>query len=328
MLNRLILLMFLVVGLTLKIFADDSLRYEINVEKSLLGTEITGKVICADLLKAKKALYYAFKEIERIDSCYDYSSENSKIHKINNNAYKSPVNVDIETFELLRRSIKYSELYFGLFDISLGALTDLWGFSKDAEIKLPHPDSINKLLESVGYENIILDSVKMTCKFNKPDLKIDLGGIAKGYAVDRAASILDSLGIDDYIINAGGDLTAKGKNKNGENWNVGIKHPRIADTIISAFKSPYAKTSIASSGDYERYKIINGKRYHHILNPFTGYCENKCQSVTVIYDNTEATTALAKYIFLIGSDEFLNLELSKKIKYLIVDDKGKVITNM
>jgi FAD:protein FMN transferase len=310
-----------------KLIADDSLRYEINVEKSLLGTEITGKVISSDIKTAKKALYFAFKEIERIDSLYDYSSSNSIVFRLNNFAYSQPVKIDNETYELLERAIEYSKLYSGYFDVSLGALTDLWGFSKDAEIQLPTKNQIDSLIKSVGYNNIILDSVNQTCRYTKPDLKIDFGGIAKGYAVDQAAKILDSFGIEDYIVNAGGDLTAKGKNKNNKNWVIGIKHPRMADTIVSAFSALDSKTSVASSGDYERFKIINGVRYHHILNPFTGYCENKCQSVTVIDSSTESATVLAKYIFLIGADAFLILPLSKETKYFIVNSDGNIITN-
>ncbi len=312
----------------LPINAQDSLLYEINVEKSLLGTVVSAKVISDDIQNSKRALYYAFKEIERIDSLYDYSNPNSIIYIINQNAYTQSIKLDSETFCLLKRAMNYSIAYEGQFDVSLGALTDLWGFSKEAEIILPSKYQIDRLLKSVGSKNIILDSLNLTCHFTKPDLKIDLGGIAKGYAVDQAAKILDSYKIDNYIVNTGGDLTAKGKNKMGENWVVGIKHPRENDTSIAVFSASSSKTCVASSGDYERYKIIDGVRYHHILNPFTGYCENKSQSVTVIADNTESATALAKYIFLIGADKFLTLQLSKEVKYHIVNSEGVVFTNL
>ena len=303
----------------------EEVKYMVDVQKSLLGTEIIGKAIDTDIRKAQKAVYYAFKEIERIDSLYNYSVPTSIVYQINHNAAKSPYKINQETYYLIKRAKEYSALYEGYFDVSLGALTDLWGFSKDQTIKLPQKSEIEYLLKSVGYKNMELDSVNSTIYFKTKDLKIDLGGLAKGYAVDRAGKILDSLQIQDYIINAGGDLIAKGKNNNDEPWNVGIKHPRIADSVAYTFRVD--NQCVATSGDYERFIIINGRRYHHILNPFTGYSENSLQSVTVVYNNTEQATALDKYIFLLGLDKFLKSELAEEIKYYIIDSEGRAYTN-
>lgn len=304
----------------------EEVKYMVDVQKSLLGTEIVGKAIDTDIRKAQRAIYYAYKEIERIDSLYNYSEPTSIVYQINHNANKSPYKINSEAYNLIKRAKEYSAIYEGYFDVSLGAITDLWGFSKDEQAKLPDKSAINQLLKSVGSANIELDSANSTVYFRTADLKIDLGGLAKGYAVDRAARILDSMQIRDYIINAGGDLVAKGRNNRNEPWTVGIKHPRIADSVAYSFSAE--NMCVATSGDYERYIIVAGRRYHHILNPFTGYSENSLQSVTVAYKTTEQATALGKYIFLIGLDKFLSSQLSKDTKYFIIDAAGKEYTNM
>jgi len=296
--------------------------YEVNVSKNLLGTVLEAKVIAEDVIIAKKALYLAFKEIERIDSVYNLYHTGSPVYFININAGIKNQQVPFETFQLIKRAIEYSKKYEQLFDITIGPITDLWGFNSDREIKIPSKILLDSLLKLVDYRNIILNEKDTSVYLKYKGMMLDLGGIAKGFAVDRASEVLKELGINNFLINAGGDICISGKNNKNEPWSVGIKHPRKTDSLLASFND--TNTCIATSGDYERFTEINGRRYHHILYPNTGMPGWKSRSVTVMLKTTEEATVLAKYIFLLGYEKFEKLNLAKEVKYFIVNDKGQI----
>src|SRR3989339_1663064 len=320
------ILLFIIVTFPYTLYSqsDSAVKplYEVNVSKNLLGTVIEAKVINEDVNKAKTALYQAFKEIERIDSVYNLYQKNSPINLLNKYAGINTQQVPFETFQLIKRAIEYSKKYEQLFDITIGPITDVWGFNSDKEIKIPSKHILDSLLKLVDYRNIILNEKDTSVYLSNKGMMLDLGGIAKGFAVDRASAVLKEFGINNFLINAGGDICVSGKNSKNDLWSIGIKHPRKTDSLLASFKA--TNTCIATSGDYERYADINGKRYHHILYPNTGMPGWKSQSVTVLFSTTEEATILAKYIFLLGHEIFEKLSLSKKVKYLIVDDKGKI----
>ncbi len=296
--------------------------YEVNVSKNLLGTVIEAKVIHEDINKAKSSLYLAFKEIERIDSAYNLYHTGSPVYLINCNAGIKSRKIPYETFQLIKRATEYSKKYEQLFDITIGPISDLWGFNSENEIQIPSKYILDSLLKLVDYRNIILNDKDTSVFLKNKRMMLDLGGIAKGFAVDRASAIIKGLGINNFLINAGGDICVHGKNRKNEPWAIGIKHPRKTDSLLASFNA--TNTCIATSGDYERYIDIDGIRYHHILYPKTGMPGWKSRSVTVLFNTTEEATVLAKYIFLIGYKKFERLSLSKEIKYFIVDNEGKI----
>lgn len=303
----------------------DSGYYEVYASKFLLGTLIEGKVVVSDISFGKKVLYKAFKEIERIDSLYSIQNPNSLLNYVNSNAYKETIPLDSDSFKLFERAIYYSKKYEGLFDITIGKLTELWGFNSDREIKIPDSAIIRKYIDFVDYKYIELDNKSRTIRFKKEGILLDLGGIAKGYAVDRAAKIVQRFGIKNFFIDAGGDLFVSGSNSQGQDWNIGIKHPRKTNDYIASFRA--TDIGIATSGDYERFAIIEGKRYHHILDPRNGFPGDKAQSVTVLLPNVEEATVLAKYIFLVGVDSFSKHKLANDVPYLVVDSNGIIHYN-
>ncbi len=300
----------------------ESPSFEVNVNKSLMGTEIVAQAICKNANKGKEALYFAFKEIERIDSLYSMYGYSSIIRQINMNSGIRSTKVTWETFSIIKRAINYSKKYDGLFDITIGSLTDLWGFSSDREVIVPAQSKIKSLLPLVSYKNIILKDKDTTVFLQKKGMMLDLGGIAKGYAVDRACEILRKNGINDFMLDAGGDLCVSGKNSKGEDWVIGIEHPRKKGEVIASFKC--TNTCVATSGDYERFIIVKGVRYHHILLPSTGIPGRLSRSVTVIFNNTEEGTVLDKYIFLTGIKKFGKTKLAKSLKYFVVAQDGKI----
>ena len=302
--------------------AEEDQIFEINVSKNLLGTVIEAKVISKDITAAKKALYFAFKEIERIDSLFSFQNKNSVISRINKMAGISAVKVSRETYELISDAKEFSKKYQGLFDITIGSISVLWGFNSDGDIQIPSKTEIENLLPTVDYRLIELDKENLTVFLKKKDMKIDPGGIAKGYAVDRAAALLIKQGLNNFMLNAGGDVYAAGKNAEGLDWSIGIKHPRKNDEALATVR--VNNLAVSTSGDYERHIIKNGKRYHHILLPATGYSGDLCQSVTVLTDNSEEGTVLAKYIFLLGYEKFASTKFAATVKYLLVSTDGSI----
>jgi thiamine biosynthesis lipoprotein len=303
---------------------NDTTMYEVTVSKYLMGTTVDATARCTDVNYCKEALVSAYKEMERIDHLMSCENDSSEISKINRSAGIGPVKVSQETLGILERSKAYAEKYNGIFDVTIGPLSDLWGFSSDREVVLPQDSIIQKLKKLVNFRDLIINEKDTTAFLNKKGMSIDLGGIAKGYAVDRGSAVLKNNGITNFILNAGGDIYVSGTKGKDEQWKIGIKHPRKTNDIIAAFNlRDYA---VATSGDYERFKIINGVRYHHILLPATGYPGTLSESSTIIAPTTEEAVTVAKFIFLIGwqktfSDKELNFPM------LIVASDGSIHYN-
>lgn len=276
---------------------DSSETYEVYVSKNLIGTLIEAKIVTKDINASKKILYYAFKEIERIDSLLAWQIPTSEISKINSSAGKYPVKVSYETYSILERSLSYSKSSDGIFDVTVGPLTQLWGFNGDEEpTTAQEKRAIDSCLQLVGYKDLILNPNDTTAFLKRAGMSIDLGGIGKGYAIDRAADILKKNGLTSFLFNAGGDVLVSGYKSEAQNWTVGIKDPRLDDKLIGSVE--LFDKSIATSGDYERYFEIDGKRYHHILDPFTGYPASNSMSVSVIAESAERADALATTVFI------------------------------
>ncbi|UCD84069.1 MAG: FAD:protein FMN transferase [Deltaproteobacteria bacterium] len=286
-----------------------------------MGTFIEITAQGTDAKKMNRAVEGAFAEIKRIERLMSEREKGSELSRINQNSGKKAVKVSQEMLGVIIRSIHFSEISRGAFDISWAALAGLWDF--DRKKSIPPKEKINNALKLVDYRNIAVDRKNSTVFLQVEGMRIGLGGIAKGYAVDRAIQVLQQEGIQDAIVNAGGDLRVIGE-KDGQPWRVGIQDPREKDKLLGVLE--ITDTSFASSGDYERYFIKDGVRYHHILNPKTGFPAQGCRSVTIICPSALEADALATAVFVLGPAAGLKLiEDLAGVETLIIDHEGKII---
>ncbi len=319
-----ILISFLLFFSNSIIAQTDTTMYKLSVTKYLMGTTVETTARSTDINLCKRALLASYEEMQRVENLLSCEKESSEISAINRDSGLHPVKVSYETLEMLKRSKAYCKKYHGLFDVTIGPLSDLWGFSEDKEIVLPKDKTIKKLKKLVNYKDMVINENDTTVFLKKKGMSIDLGGIAKGYAIDRGSAVLKNMGITNFILNAGGDIYVSGTKDKETLWKLGIKHPRNTNDLIAEFDlKDYA---VATSGDYERFKIINGVRYHHILDPRTGYSGTLSESSTILAPTAEEADATATYVFLLGwkktlSDKNLNYPL------LIVSSNGSVHYN-
>ncbi len=234
------------------------------------------------------------QEMHRIDKAMSPYKKSSELSLVNNKASKEFVVITSELFDLLEESRKISEMSDGAFDITYASVGYQYDYRKKQK---PNQDSINNSLKAIDYRAVVLDREKSAVRFSHPDVKIDLGGIAKGYAVKRCLELLKAAGIKHALVSAGGDTGLLG-DRRGRPWYVGIKHPRAEDK--TAVQLPLSNESISTSGDYERFFIEKGVRYHHIINPKTGDSARKVVSVSIIGKDATYVDALSTTVFVKG----------------------------
>lgn len=267
----------------------------------------------------KSLLDDCFSLADKYEKLFSSSISTSDIAKINQ-AEQTPVTVDDETISLLNTGLKYCALSDGGFDITIGALSSLWNFSKNDGF-LPSSGEIKEAVSSVGYQNIIISGNEVSLK--NPDAKIDLGGIAKGYIADRMKELLNENGVTEGTINLGGNVLCLGEKKDGSNYRIGIQKPFDEHGTAAAVVEVTDQT-VVSSGVYERYITIDDKIYHHILNPATGYpYENHLLGVTIICDHSVDGDALSTVCFSLGLDQGMQLieSLADTEAIFITDDE-------
>lgn len=283
-----------------------------RVEKNdyMMGTVVTIKVYVTDTVKGNEAIDKAFARIREIESLMSLSSEDSEVDRINEVAGIEPVKVRYDTLKVIQKGIYYGELSNGLFDISVGPLVQLWGIGTEHP-RIPGKTEIDNAIGLVDFRNVEVNEDAKEIRLAKPGMVIDLGGIAKGYAADEAKKIMVGEGIEHAIINLGGNVLAMGGKYDGGPWNIGIQDP-YAPTGSSMGVVRVEDKTVVTSGDYERYFEKNGKRYHHILNPKTGYPEEtRIKGVTIIASSSFDADALSTTVFLLGVDR--GLELVEKL---------------
>lgn len=247
-----------------------------------------------------------FNLIDSIENKMSITIKNSEVSKINEMAGKSSVQVSPETFYVITKSKHYSSISDGLFDISIGPLVKLWGIGTE-NAKLPTPEEITSNLNKINYQNILLDKSNHEVKLLKEEMAIDLGSIAKGYVADEIAEYLQSQNIKNAIINLGGNIYALGNNPNSDFWSIGIQNP-FEPRGKSLGYIHVKNKSIVTSGVYERYFEKDNKKYHHILDPFTGYpVENSLMSVSIISDNSIDADGLSTTVFSLGLEKGIEL---------------------
>jgi len=256
------------------------------------------------------------EEMHRIDLGMSPYKETSELSLVNAKAGTEAVVITSELFELLTESQKIAELSDGAFDITYASVGYQYDYRKQQK---PNQASIETALKVIDYHAILLDREKSTVRFSHPDVKIDLGGIAKGYAVKRCLELLKIAGIEHALVSAGGDTGLLG-DRRGRPWYVGIKHPRAEEK--TAVKLPLNNESISTSGDYERYFIEEGIRYHHIINPKTGDSARKVVSVSIIGKDSTYVDALSTTVFVKGLQEGMAfIEQLPEYEAIIIDNQ-------
>ena len=275
---------------------------------------------------AEHCIDQAIVEIQRIEKLLTTFDESSQTNQVNAAAGLHPVKVDREVFELISRSIRISEITQGAFDISYGSIDKkLWNFDKNMTA-LPDEATAKKMVRLINYRNIILDPEKNTVFLKEAGMRIGFGGIGKGYAAERAKMVLKQLGVEGGIVNAAGDLTTWGFQPDGKPWTIGIASPDKSNQPFSYLDITNA--AIATSGNYEKFIIIDGKKYSHTIDPKTGLPVQGIKSVTIISPNAEIADAMATPVMIMGIK--VGLDMINQIKNLaciIIDEQDKIYTS-
>ncbi|MCW9031800.1 MAG: FAD:protein FMN transferase [Gammaproteobacteria bacterium] len=290
-----------------------------KANKAIMGTAINVELWHDNKKIAEANIQRVFDEMHRIDRLMSPYKQNSEVSLINANASNHPLKISSELFELIKKSINISKLSNGAFDITFASVGYMYDYRKKQQ---PTKEEISKRLKSINYQNIKLDSSMQSIFFTQANTRIDLGGIAKGHAVDNAIKLLQQHGIKQAMISAGGDTRIIG-DKNGRPWYVGIRHPRNKNK--SAVILPLNNTAISTSGDYERYFIKDNIRHHHIINPSTGDSARELRSVSILGSNSTTTDALSTTVFILGLQKGMKLVSSlKDIEAIIIDNNGQM----
>lgn len=250
-----------------------------------------------------------FYEIERLEKLLSRTERASDIYRVNSFAGLEPVKVSRETLFLAALALQYAEISAGAFDPTIGPFIDSWGFL-DQEFRLPPEEEIRQLLPLINYRKIIIDHSDATIFLPDKGMVLELGGIAKGYIVDRAAAVLKSLNVKRAFINAGGDITLIGSRPDGQGWKIGVRHPRDDKSIIAALS--VSDSAVVTSGDYQRYFEKDGVSYHHIIDPQSGRPAGKLASVTIVASTAAEADALSTAVFVLGP--VTGLALIEKIR--------------
>jgi FAD:protein FMN transferase len=275
---------------------------------------------------ANNCIDAAINEIQRIERLFTTFSDTSQTNLINENAGIKPVQVNKEMYDVIERSIKISEITQGAFDISYGSIDKrLWNFDQNMKT-LPDAKIARRMVRLINYKNIILDKEKYTVFLKEKGMRIGFGGIGKGYAADRAKYILKQNGVESGIVNASGDLTAWGYQPNKKPWTIGIANPNSSHQPFSYLN--ITDMAIATSGNYEKFVVINGKKYSHTIDPKTGMPVHGIKSVTIISPNAEIADAMATPVTIMGITAGLNMiNQIKNIACIIIDEQDKIYTS-
>lgn len=288
-------------------------------EQAIMGTVIRTELWSDDPLTAAEAIRLVNEEMHRIDRSMSTYKPDSDISRINRDAAKNPVTISAELLDLIARGIEMSRLTHGAFDITYASVGQLYDFRAGVR---PDEKQIAATLPAISYRFVELDLIERTVFFARQGVRIDLGGIAKGYAVERGAGILRAQGIEHGLVSAGGDSRVLG-DRRGAPWIVGVRDPRNSDRVVA--RLPLIDEAISTSGDYERFFEEDGVRYHHIISPATGHSASEVRSVTIIGPDATMTDGLATSVFVMGVDNGLQLiDSLDDFEAVIVDKHGRL----
>ena len=286
----------------------------------LMGSSFEITVVAEDEDFAKESLAIAKKEIIRIEDLISSWDQKSETSRINRNAGIAAVEVSKELFDLIFRAQQISKLSSGAFDLTFAAIDKLWNFD-GKESEMPNPDTLKASVFNIGYQLIELDEESLTVFLPKKGMKIGFGAIGKGYAADRAKQLLVERGVLGGIINASGDMNTWGTKPDGSSWTIGIVNPMNKKKVFSWFSLEH--NAVVTSGDYEKFTQINGRRYSHIIDPRTGIPSQGIVSCTVFAGKAELADAIATAIFVMGVESGLFLiDQLPNIEAILIDDSG------
>ena len=287
-----------------------------RVTDGIMGTRIGVELWSDDEAKANRAIDAVLEEMRHIDDSMSTYKPDSEVSEVNAKAADGPMPISQELFDLLTTANEYSVITDGAFDITYASVGYLYDFRKHIR---PDEAQIGKALPAVDFRHVLLDPKKRTVQFSQQGVRIDLGGIAKGYSVDRGIDVLKSLGVTRAYVSAGGDSRIIG-DRFGKPWMVGIRDPRKGEGAVIT-RIPLTDAAMSTSGDYERFFEENGVRYHHIIDPHTGHSASKVQSATVIGPYATRTDGLSKTAFVLGPEKAMEI-------YNRIDDIDAIIVKL
>jgi thiamine biosynthesis lipoprotein len=302
---------------------EDSMYRE---SRMVMDTVCTITVVSSSRQKASEAIESGFGEIKKLEQHLNYYSPESEISAINRASGKYPVKVSRDTLDVIKKAVEIAAFTDGAFDPTVGPLMESWGFTtRGAERSVPHRKTIQDILGLVHYKKIKINDSTSEIFLEKQGMALDLGGIAKGYAADRVIESIRVQGIKAALVAVAGDIRAFGVKSDGQPWKVGIQNPRSKENSSGKkeedvlFSLHLTDKAISTSGDYQRFFTEGGRRYHHIIDPATGYPASQVMSVSVIAPEGYRADSLATAVFIIGPEKGIKFLESKDLDGIIVD---------
>ncbi|NBB21863.1 FAD:protein FMN transferase [Runella sp. CRIBMP] len=292
----------------------------------LMGNRFEISVVAEDEAWANDRIGEAVAEIQRIEALLTTFNDHSQTNQINAQAGIAPVRVEREVFELIRRSLRISELTQGAFDITYGSIDkSLWNFDTTMT-SLPDAETAKRMVRLINYRNVVLNEANASVFLKEKGMRIGFGGIGKGYAAEMAKRLLLQKGVKSGIVNASGDLTAWGSQPNGSPWTIGVADPNAKNQPFSYLN--ISNVAVATSGNYEKYAVIGGKKYSHTIDPKTGLPVSGIKSVTILSPNAEIADAMATPVTVMGVRVGLDLiNQMQGMACIIIDDKDRIFTS-
>jgi thiamine biosynthesis lipoprotein len=286
-------------------------------EETIMGTSVKVELWCPDRLQAQAAIDAVMAEMHRIDAAMSPHKPDSELSRINRDAASTAVALSEEMTRLLARAIGFSELSNGAFDITYASAGQLYDYRVGIR---PSDDALEQARAAIGYRHLQLDTNAGRLRFGREGVRIDLGGFAKGHAVDNGVAILAKHGIAHAVVSAGGDSHVLG-DRRGRPWMIGIRDPRRVGEVVAVM--PLEDAALSTSGDYERFFEREGQRFHHLIDPKTGRSPQGVHSVTIVADDGLTTEALSKCVFVMGLHDGMRfIESQPGVDAVVVDAAG------
>jgi thiamine biosynthesis lipoprotein len=292
----------------------------------LMGNRFQLSAVGDNEKRAYDCIDAGIAEIQRIEKLLTTFSEESETALINRNAGIRPVSVSRETFDIIERSIRISRITQGAFDITYGSVDkSLWNFDTNMNC-LPDAVTAKKMTRLINYRNIVLDKRNFSVMLREKGMRIGFGGIGKGYAAERAKAVMKESGSHSGIVNASGDMTTWGLQPGGDPWTIGIADPDSKGQVFSYMN--ITDMAVATSGNYEKFIMVNGRKYSHTINPKTGLPVRGIKSVTIISPNAEIADAMATPVMIMGILPGLDMiNQINNLEAIVIDDKDKIYTS-
>jgi FAD:protein FMN transferase len=288
-------------------------------EAAIMGTSIHVELFGKDERAANVAIDAVMAEMQRIDGAMSTYKASSELSRINRDAARMPVHVSEEMFDLLARALEFSRLSDGAFDITYAAAGHLYDYRERIR---PSEEQLAQARQAIGWRNLVLHEADRTVRFTQPGVRLDLGGFAKGHAVNNAAAILHKHGVKHGAVAAGGDSRVIG-DRLGRPWTVGVRDPRRPGQVVALL--PLEDAAVSTSGDYERFFEADGERHHHVIDPRTGKSARGVHSVTVIGPEGLVTEALSKIVFVLGVEQGMKfVEAMPGTDAVVIDAEGRL----